>query len=159
MGAKKVARMKLLGLFIVGSFGVKLDKNTANQFLARNRRANSWGEELRKRGNLERECVEETCDFNEFNEVYDDMKVSQPLWYKFADCKNYVSKRLTPEKQKEQLQTSQNQCRMSKKSSLLLLLALHLTLKKFYLLDLTAPDQNVCRIVALLTNLTLCGFS
>ena len=93
--------MKLLGLFIVGSFGVKHDKNTANQFLARNRRANryifpqkvrvnfliikilfflhllnlSWGEELRKRGNLERECVEETCDFNEFNEVYDDMKV------------------------------------------------------------------------------------
>jgi coagulation factor 10 len=42
-------------------------------------------------GNLERECIEETCDYVEFNEVYDDLKVSDPLWKKFADCKNYVN--------------------------------------------------------------------
>jgi len=101
--------MKLLGIVIVGALGSSISREEASNFLVRNRRANSWGEEMRKSGNLERECIEETCDFNEFNEVYDDRKVSDPMWKRFADCKNHVNKRLTEQQQKEQLRACFNQ--------------------------------------------------
>ena len=61
--------MKLLGIFIVGALSSSISREEASKFLVRSRRANSWGEEIRKSGNLERECIEETCDFNEFNEA------------------------------------------------------------------------------------------
>lgn len=43
----------------------------ASSVLGRVRRANSFWEEMKK-GNLERECMEETCSFEEAREVFED---------------------------------------------------------------------------------------
>lgn len=48
-----------------------LDKDGASSVLQRVRRANSFLEET-KRGNLERECIEEICDYEEAREVFED---------------------------------------------------------------------------------------
>uniref|UniRef100_A0A3P8Z4I8 Prothrombin n=1 Tax=Esox lucius TaxID=8010 RepID=A0A3P8Z4I8_ESOLU len=49
---------------------VFLDRNDASQVFIRNKRANSFLEEM-KPGNLERECMEEICDFEEAREVFE----------------------------------------------------------------------------------------
>ena len=51
---------------------VFLEKREANTLLPRSRRANSGFLEELKQGNLERECVEEICDFEEAREVFED---------------------------------------------------------------------------------------
>jgi len=62
-------------------FPVFLDKDGASSVLQRVRRANSFLEEM-KRGNLERECVEEICDYEEAREVFeDDTKTVYSLRY------------------------------------------------------------------------------
>ena len=38
-------------------------------------------------GDLERECIEEDCDDQEFHEVYDDLTISSDLLLKFHKCK------------------------------------------------------------------------
>ena len=38
-------------------------------------------------GDLERECIEEDCDTQEFHEVYDNLAVSNPLLLKYNKCK------------------------------------------------------------------------
>ena len=38
-------------------------------------------------GSLERECIEEDCDEQEFHEVYDNLAVSNPLLLKYDKCK------------------------------------------------------------------------
>lgn len=55
-----------------------IDKREANAVLQRGRRANSGYLEELKKGNLERECVEEICDYEEAREVFenDDATVS-----------------------------------------------------------------------------------
>jgi len=45
-------------------------QNTATQFLRRHRRANSLFEESKK-GNLERECIEELCNKEEAREIFE----------------------------------------------------------------------------------------
>ncbi|CBY34485.1 unnamed protein product [Oikopleura dioica] len=82
--------MKLFGslALVAGASALAVSKETASEFL-RVRRANSRFEEW-KAGNLERECIEETCDATEFHEVYDNMAVSGPLLRKYFDCKNYI---------------------------------------------------------------------
>lgn len=58
---------------------VFINREHANDVLARIRRANSFFfEELRK-GNLERECMEEICSYEEAHEVFkdDEKTVSQ----------------------------------------------------------------------------------
>lgn len=60
-----------------------LSKNTASNFLSRHRRANSLFEESKK-GNLERECVEELCNKEEAREIFE----NQP---------ETVRKRVTPD--------------------------------------------------------------
>lgn len=50
---------------------VFLDDKAASQVLTRRRRANSFLEEL-KQGNMERECVEERCDWEEAREIFED---------------------------------------------------------------------------------------
>ena len=71
--------MKLFGsvALVAGASALAVSKESASEFL-RVRRANSRFEEW-KAGNLERECIEETCDATEFHEVYDNMAVSGPL--------------------------------------------------------------------------------
>ena len=50
---------------------VFLEREQANGLLTRSKRANSgWLEEL-KRGNLERECLEEKCSYEEAREVFE----------------------------------------------------------------------------------------
>lgn len=52
-------------------FSVFLKQEEASSFLERQRRANSFFEEL-KLGSLERECMEEKCSFEEAREIYHD---------------------------------------------------------------------------------------
>lgn len=48
-----------------------LDKMEASQLLSRQRRANSFFEEM-KQGNMERECREERCSWEEAREIFED---------------------------------------------------------------------------------------
>lgn len=58
---------------------VFLHTQDANQVLQRHRRANSLFEELKK-GDMERECVEERCSFEEAREIFeDDKKTARPF--------------------------------------------------------------------------------
>ena len=50
---------------------VFLPRDQAHRVLQRARRANSFLEEM-KQGNLERECREEACSFEEAREVFED---------------------------------------------------------------------------------------
>lgn len=52
-------------------FSVFLGKDDASSLLQRVRRANAYLEEI-KGGNLERECMEEICDYEEAREVFED---------------------------------------------------------------------------------------
>lgn len=49
-----------------------VEKHEANKVLQRWRRANSGFLEELKQGNLERECLEEICDYEEAREVFED---------------------------------------------------------------------------------------
>eukprot|EP00064_Thunnus_orientalis_P017117 superscaffoldBa00003549_g17194 len=57
---------------------VFVEKHEASAVLQRWRRANSGFLEELKQGNLERECIEEICNYEEAREVFedDDMTVS-----------------------------------------------------------------------------------
>lgn len=57
-----------------------LDKDDASSVLQRVRRANSFLEEM-KGGNLERECIEEICDYEEAREVFEDDTKTVPHSY------------------------------------------------------------------------------
>lgn len=52
-------------------FSVFLKQEEASSVLHRQRRANSFFEEI-KLGSLERECMEENCSFEEAREIYRD---------------------------------------------------------------------------------------
>ncbi|XP_072133922.1 venom prothrombin activator oscutarin-C catalytic subunit-like [Mobula birostris] len=58
---------------------VFLQKPSALQLLSRIRRANSFAEEFRQ-GNLERECVEETCSKEEAREIFEDDFKTAAFW-------------------------------------------------------------------------------
>ncbi|KAM9190129.1 coagulation factor X isoform 4-T4 [Dugong dugon] len=60
----------LAGLLLPGA-SVFVTREHANSVLQRARRANSFLEEIKK-GNLERECMEETCSYEEAREVFED---------------------------------------------------------------------------------------
>lgn len=49
---------------------IVLSQSTASQFLSRHRRAYSMFEESKK-GNLERECIEELCNKEEAREIFE----------------------------------------------------------------------------------------
>uniref|UniRef100_A0A8K9XFR2 Vitamin K-dependent protein S n=1 Tax=Oncorhynchus mykiss TaxID=8022 RepID=A0A8K9XFR2_ONCMY len=59
-----------LCLLTVNSPCLFLTQNRASQFLSRHRRANSMFEESKK-GNLERECIEELCNKEEAREIFE----------------------------------------------------------------------------------------
>ena len=44
-------------------------------------------------GSLERECIEEDCDEQEFHEVYDNLAVSNQLLVKYHKCKQVAQLR------------------------------------------------------------------
>ncbi|XP_066502837.1 transmembrane gamma-carboxyglutamic acid protein 3 isoform X2 [Hoplias malabaricus] len=56
-----------------------LEGKDANSLLKRFPRANGFLEELRQ-GNIERECVEESCSFEEANEVFENKEKTMEFW-------------------------------------------------------------------------------
>ncbi|EPY86933.1 coagulation factor X precursor [Camelus ferus] len=66
----------LASLLLPGG-SVFLDRDRAHTVLQRVRRANSFLEEMKK-GNLERECVEETCNYEEAREAFEDTEKTVP---------------------------------------------------------------------------------
>uniref|UniRef100_A0A3B3ZBI1 Vitamin K-dependent protein S n=1 Tax=Periophthalmus magnuspinnatus TaxID=409849 RepID=A0A3B3ZBI1_9GOBI len=57
-------------LILLFSLSLFLGRSSASQFLSRQRRANSLFEESKK-GNLERECIEELCNKEEAREIFE----------------------------------------------------------------------------------------
>nr|XP_045004072.1 vitamin K-dependent protein S isoform X1 [Jaculus jaculus] len=62
-----------------------LSKQRASQFLVRKRRANSLLEETKK-GNLERECIEELCNKEEAREVFENNPETDYFYPKYLGC-------------------------------------------------------------------------
>ena len=61
----------------------------AHEFLRkRMRRGNKWYNPLEEvfEGNLEQECIEESCDFYEMNEIDDDWVTSRQKWDYYRHC-------------------------------------------------------------------------
>lgn len=88
--------MKLLFVVASAALGINIGRENAAGLLhsrtSRARRANEgWFSETTS-GNLERECIEESCDDQEFHEVYDDYDISEPKYLKYLDCLNYINK-------------------------------------------------------------------
>ncbi|XP_027866461.1 coagulation factor VIIi isoform X2 [Xiphophorus couchianus] len=67
-------------LWAVHSAEVFVEKHEAASVLRRWRRANSGFLEELKRGNLERECIEEICDYEEAREVFEDDQQTRDFW-------------------------------------------------------------------------------
>ncbi|XP_026788114.1 coagulation factor VII [Pangasianodon hypophthalmus] len=71
--------------FGVPAASVFLNRSEANQMLLhRYRRANSFLEEL-KLGNLERECVEEKCSYEEAKEIFSGPEQLDEFWKKYTE--------------------------------------------------------------------------
>uniref|UniRef100_A0A3Q0RJ76 coagulation factor Xa n=1 Tax=Amphilophus citrinellus TaxID=61819 RepID=A0A3Q0RJ76_AMPCI len=60
-------------LLVFGQTGVFLHSQVANQVFNRKRRANTFFEEW-KQGNMERECVEELCSWEEAREIFENQE-------------------------------------------------------------------------------------
>nr|AAH56804.1 F10 protein [Danio rerio] len=75
-----------ISLFVTHSVCAEVFLNTrdANQVLIRQRRANSLFEEMEK-GNMERECIEERCNYEEAREIFEDVKKTDEFWHKYVD--------------------------------------------------------------------------
>ncbi|XP_078540549.1 prothrombin isoform X2 [Lissotriton helveticus] len=70
---------------------VFLDARQAQSVLNRPRRANSFLEEV-KPGNLERECLEEICSYEEAFEIDDSKDKADTFWAKYQACKPEIKK-------------------------------------------------------------------
>ncbi|XP_057677953.1 coagulation factor IXb [Corythoichthys intestinalis] len=64
--------------------GVTVPRRAASQVLSRQRRYNSPFEEMRP-GNMERECREETCNFEEAREIFEDDTKTMAFWAGYID--------------------------------------------------------------------------
>nr|XP_057908092.1 uncharacterized protein LOC131104668 [Doryrhamphus excisus] len=67
-------------LFGISAAAVFVERQEANTLLSRWRRANSGFLEELKQGNLERECREEICDYEEAREVFEDDGQTKQFW-------------------------------------------------------------------------------
>ncbi|XP_059183728.1 coagulation factor X [Centropristis striata] len=74
----------LLLLHLAAAHVVFLDEEAANQVLTRRRRDNSLFEEF-KQGNMERECMEERCSWEEAREIFEDKDKTDEFWAKYVD--------------------------------------------------------------------------
>ncbi|KAM6178246.1 coagulation factor VII [Rhynchocyon petersi] len=63
---------------------VFLNQEAANSILHRQRRANTFWEELRS-GSLERECLEEQCSFEEAREIFKTTERTKQFWITYSD--------------------------------------------------------------------------
>lgn len=68
---------------------VFVDEGDANSFLGRHLLFNRFDFEIFVPGNLERECVEEVCNYEEAREVFEDITLTNEFWKKYtADKEN-----------------------------------------------------------------------
>ncbi|XP_078093359.1 transmembrane gamma-carboxyglutamic acid protein 2 isoform X2 [Mustelus asterias] len=63
--------------------GVFLDESQASVFLSRKLMYNSWDFEFITPGNLERECYEEVCNYEEAHEIFESDKKTLAFWQKY----------------------------------------------------------------------------
>ncbi|MBN3314672.1 FA9 factor, partial [Atractosteus spatula] len=94
LGKKRNIRMLPSSLFLVflslvclntAFSSVFLDRTKADRVLKiRKTRANSFLEEIRP-GNLERECYEELCSFEEAKEIYQTREKTMEFWFHYKD--------------------------------------------------------------------------
>ncbi|XP_029904382.1 vitamin K-dependent protein S [Myripristis murdjan] len=89
MWSKKGALGKSLAclVFLVSLIDASrfLSQSRATQFLTRHRRANSLFEESKK-GNLERECIEELCNKEEAREIFENQPETEYFYPKYVIC-------------------------------------------------------------------------
>ncbi|XP_029014792.1 transmembrane gamma-carboxyglutamic acid protein 2 isoform X2 [Betta splendens] len=64
---------------------VVVDKHTAASFLSRSLLYNHFDFELVTPGNLERECYEEKCNYEEAREVFEDDAKTQAFWKQYVN--------------------------------------------------------------------------
>ncbi|XP_062997979.1 coagulation factor IX-like [Elgaria multicarinata webbii] len=77
----------LLGCLLHTKCAVFIDQGRASSVLHRYRRENTGVFEELRQGNLERECIEEICDYEEAREVFEDDERTRLFWalYKYGD--------------------------------------------------------------------------
>lgn len=68
---------------------VVVGKRSATSFLSRTLLYNSWDFELVVPGNLERECIEEQCNYEEAREVFEDDAKTVLLLYSPLDVEAF----------------------------------------------------------------------
>lgn len=71
---------------------VFVERNEANTVLHRWRRANSGFLEEMQQGNLERECIEEICSYEEAREVFEDVTLTVSLFIDSTKMLRYTKK-------------------------------------------------------------------
>ncbi|XP_067903199.1 coagulation factor IX-like [Heterodontus francisci] len=74
----------LLGLFKCSNCEVFLQSEKANNILERQKRANGIFEEI-KPGNIERECNEERCSYEEAREIFENKDLTNEFWTEYLD--------------------------------------------------------------------------
>ncbi|XP_043830122.1 coagulation factor IX [Dromiciops gliroides] len=74
-----------LGYLFGAEGAVFLDRENASKILSRPKRYNSGKLEEFVRGNLERECVEEKCSFEEAREVFENTEKATEFWKEYVD--------------------------------------------------------------------------
>uniref|UniRef100_A0A8C5GG39 Vitamin K-dependent protein S n=1 Tax=Gouania willdenowi TaxID=441366 RepID=A0A8C5GG39_GOUWI len=78
-----------MNLHLFVCLSLVLSQNTASQFLSRHRRANSLFEESKK-GNLERECIEELCNKEEAREIFENHPETEYFYPKYLTSAHAV---------------------------------------------------------------------
>uniref|UniRef100_A0A5F5PYP6 Coagulation factor IX n=1 Tax=Equus caballus TaxID=9796 RepID=A0A5F5PYP6_HORSE len=76
----------LLGYLLSAECTVFLDRENATKILNRPKRYNSGKLEEFVRGNLERECMEEKCSFEEAREVFENTEKTTEFWKQYVDA-------------------------------------------------------------------------
>ncbi|XP_029293803.1 transmembrane gamma-carboxyglutamic acid protein 2 [Cottoperca gobio] len=71
---------------------VLLDEQSASSFLSRSLLYNSWDFEIVVADNLERECAEEKCSYEEAREVFEDDTQTELFWTSYVDSQAYAPK-------------------------------------------------------------------
>ncbi|XP_042335604.1 coagulation factor IX-like isoform X2 [Sceloporus undulatus] len=89
-GFPKMSNIFLLTVCLLGSVlhtkcAVFINQEAASDVLQRYRRHNTGFLEEVLEGNLERECMEEICDFEEAREVFEDDQKTVKFWKKYHD--------------------------------------------------------------------------
>ncbi|KAF7701445.1 coagulation factor IXb [Silurus meridionalis] len=75
----------ILEVCVTPSVSVFLSRQTAQSVLSRQRRFNKGALEEMMRDNLERECIEEKCTFEEAREVFENMEKTRDFWIGYID--------------------------------------------------------------------------